>query len=147
MSQAPWAQHQTKRFFEDRSSPSQAQCDQKALSISGASKLSPVDNPGSLGYTVVCNDCPGPQKDLIISFREPGGLLDNRMVGLAKKIHGDLVPESVCHGVVEGSGPPLSFYSMPFLRGSALLEVQSVEVEMSRHEEAQHQMLMRHLAR
>lgn len=147
MVQASWAQQQTRRFFEDRSSPSQAQCDQIALSISGASKVSPVDNPGSLSYTVICNDCPGPQNNLIVSFREPGGLLDDRIVRLAKEIHGDLVPESVCRGVVEGSDPPLSTYCMPNLRGSALVEVQSVDVDMSRDEEAKHEMLIRHLAR
>lgn len=147
MSQASWAQQQTKRFFEDRSSPSQVQCDQIARSISGAAKVSPVNNPGSLSYTVVCNECPVPPRDLIISFREAGGLLDDQMVGLAKKIHGDLVPESVCHGDVEGADPPLSIYSMPYLRGSALVAVQSVEVEMSGEEEAKHEMLIRHLAR
>lgn len=147
MSQASWAQQQTKRFFEDRSSPSQVQCDQIALSISGASKVSPVDNPGSLSYTVVCNDCPGPRKDLIISFREPGGLLDDQMIGLAKEIHGDLVPESVRHGVIEGSIPLLSIYSMPYLRGSALLKVQSVDIDMSDDYEAKHEVLIRHLAR
>lgn len=147
MGQASWAQEQTKRFFDSRSSPTQAQCDQIALSISGAAKVSPVDNPGSLSYTVVCNDCPGPRKDLVVSFREPGGLLDDGMVGLAKKIHGDLVPESTYHGSVEGSEPPLSIYSMPYLRGSALVEVQSVEVEMSSDDEAKHEMLFKHLAR
>lgn len=147
MVQASWAQEQTKRFFEDRISPSQAQCDQLALSVSGATNVNLVDNPGSLSYTVVCNDCPGPRKDLIVSFREPGGFLDDQMVGLAKKIHGDLVPESVWHGNVEGSDPPLSIYSMPYLRGSALVEVQSVEVEMSSDEEAKHEMLFKHLAR
>lgn len=147
MSQAAWAQQQTKRFFEDRRSPSQEQCDQLALSISGAAKVSPVDNPGSLSYTVVCNNCPGPRKDLIVSFRELGGLLDDRMVGLAKKIHGDLVPESVCHGNVKGADPPLSIYSMPHLRGSALVEVQSAEVELGSDEEAKHETLIRHLAR
>lgn len=147
MSQASWAQQQTNRFFEDRISPSQVQCDQIAQSISGATKVSPVDNPGSLSYTVVCNDCPGPRKDLVVSFRELGGLLDDQMVGLAKKIHGDLVPDSTCHGDVEGADPPLYIYSMPYLRGSALVEAQSVEVEISGEEEARHEMLIRHLAR
>ncbi|KAL2280906.1 hypothetical protein FJTKL_12216 [Diaporthe vaccinii] len=71
------------------------------------------------------------------------------MVGLAKQIHGDLVPEPVCHGDVDASEPPLSIYSMPYLRGTstALVEVQSVEVEMSNDEEGKHEMLIRHLGR
>lgn len=147
MVQASWARQQTKRFFEDRSSPSQAQCDRIAKSISGASQVSPVDNPGSLSYTVICNDCPRPLRDLVVSFREPGGFLDDKMTGLAKTIHGELIPESVWHGTIEGSDPPLSIYSMPHLRGTALVEVQSVEVEMSNDEEGKHEMLIRHLGR
>lgn len=147
MSQASWAQQQTERFFECRRSPSQEQCDRLALSIAGGSKVSPVDSPGSLSYAVVCSDCPGPRKDLVISFREPGGLLDDRVVALAKKIHGDLVPESTCHGKVEGADRPLYIYSMPYLRGEALVGVQSVEVQMSSEEEAKHRTLVRHMAR
>lgn len=146
MSQESWAQRQTKLFFDSRRSPTQAQCDQLSLSISGASEVSPVDSPGSLSYTVVCKNCPGPRKDLIISFREPGGMLDDRMVELARKIHGELVPELTCHGNVEGADPPLTIYSMTYLRGSALVEVQSVEVDMSSDEESKHERLIRHLA-
>ncbi|KAK7702005.1 hypothetical protein SLS64_009866 [Diaporthe eres] len=36
---------------------------------------------------------------------------------------------------------------MPYLRGTALVEVQSVEVEMSNDEEGKHEMLIRHLGR
>ncbi|KAH8781053.1 hypothetical protein F5883DRAFT_625925 [Diaporthe sp. PMI_573] len=141
------AQEQTKLFFDCRKSPTQAQCDQLALSIPGASKVSPVDNPGSLSYTVVCKGCLGPLKDLIVSFRETGGMLDECMVALARKIHGGLVPELTCHGNVEGADPPLFIYSMSYLRGCALIEVQSVEIEMSSDEEAKHERLIRHLAR
>lgn len=69
------------------------------------------------------------------------------MVALAKEIHGGLVPETTCHENVEGADPPLTFYSKPFLRGSALVEVQSVEVEMIDDEEMRYEMLIRHLAR
>lgn len=146
MSQASWSQRQTKIFFDSRTSPTQTQCDQLALAISGGSAVSPVDSPGSLSYTVVCKDCPGPRKDLIISFREPGGMLDDHMVELARKIHGDLVPELSCHGNVDGADPPLTIYSMTYMRGSALVEVQSVEVEMSTDEVSKHERLIRHLA-
>lgn len=69
MSQASWAQEQFKRFFEDRRSPSQVQCDQIALSASGVPNVRPVDNLGSLSYTVVCSNGPEPRKDIIVSFR------------------------------------------------------------------------------
>ena len=82
-----------------------------------------MDSPGSMSYTVVCHGRPETQKDLIVSFREPEATLDEEVVKLAKKIHGDLVPESTCHGNVEGADPPLSIYSIPYLRGSSNIEV------------------------
>lgn len=105
-----------------------------------------MDSPGSLSYTVVCKNYPGPQKNLIISFREPGGRLDDHMVELARKIHGELVPELTCHGNVECADPPLTIYSMTYLRGSALVEVQSVDIEMSSNKESRHERLVKHLA-
>ncbi|KAI0454205.1 hypothetical protein F5B21DRAFT_244570 [Xylaria acuta] len=101
MTDGSWAQQQTSRFFSDHKSPSQMQCDESAQAISGASMVSPVDTPGSMSYTVVCSGLPGPQQNLIVSFRELGAVLDEGVVKLAKEIHGDLVPESTCHGNVE----------------------------------------------
>ncbi|KAI3332892.1 hypothetical protein F4824DRAFT_514020 [Ustulina deusta] len=147
MTQTSWAQDATNRFFCGRKSPSQMQCDKIAQSISGASKVSPVDSPGSMSYTVVCNGCPGPQQDLIVSFREPGAMIDEGMVRLAKETHGDLVPQSTCHGYVNGADPSLSIYSMPYLRGSSCIEVLAFQVEMDHDEEAKHEVFVKHLAR
>lgn len=69
------------------------------------------------------------------------------MVDLARNIHGELVPRSTCHGNVEDGDPLLSIYSMTYLPGSALLEVKSTEVDMSRDEDAKHERLIRDLAR
>ncbi|KAM0433323.1 hypothetical protein ACHAPT_004199 [Fusarium lateritium] len=73
-------------------------------------------------------------------------MLDEEMVKLAKEIHGDLVPESIYHGDVEGADPPLSIYSMPFLRGSSYIEVVDCRVEMHPDEEAKHGVFVKHLA-
>ncbi|UNI20472.1 hypothetical protein JDV02_006553 [Purpureocillium takamizusanense] len=146
MTQASWAQEATDRFFSGRKSPTQKQCDEVAQSVSGASTVSPVESPGSMSYTVVCKGCPGPQ-DLVVSFREPGAALDEGIVKLAKEIHGDLVPESTCHGNLEGADPPLFIYSMPYLRGSPCIEVLSFEVEMDPGDEAKHRVFVKHLAR
>lgn len=97
--QASWAQEQTKCFFENRRSPSQAECDQIALSISGASKIRPAANPGSMGYAVVCSNCHRPQKDIIVSFREP----DHGYRRLAS---------SSRHAVRDGPGYPLHDYRL-----------------------------------
>jgi hypothetical protein len=147
MAQTPWAEQVTNRFFDGRKSPSQMQCDEIAQSVSGASTVRPVDSPGSMSYTVVCNRRPEPQQDLIVSFREPGAMLDEEMMKLAKKIHGDLVPNSAYHGNVEGADPPLSIYSMPYLRGSSYIEVLACQVEMDPDEEAKHVVFIKHLAR
>ncbi|KAF4983608.1 hypothetical protein FZEAL_1017 [Fusarium zealandicum] len=147
MAQTSWAEQATNRFFDGRKSPSQMQCDEIAQSVSGASTVSPVDSPGSMSYTVVCNRRHGPPRDLVVSFRELGAMLDEEMVKLAKKIHGDLVPESAYHGDVEGADPPLSIYSMPYLRGASYIEVLDCQVEMDPDEEAKHGVLVKHLAR
>ncbi|KAM4067016.1 hypothetical protein HRG_001026 [Hirsutella rhossiliensis] len=136
------------RFFSGHQSPSQMQCDEIARAVSGASTVRPVISPGSMSHTVICNERPGPQEDLIVSFREPGARLDGQMVELAKGIHGDLVvPESTCLGNVEGADPPLSIYLMPYLQGSSCIEVLAFQVEMDPEEEARHGVFVKHLAR
>ncbi|KAI3316991.1 hypothetical protein HD806DRAFT_516322 [Xylariaceae sp. AK1471] len=147
MAHTSWAQQKTDRFFSGRKFPAQSRCDEIAQSISSASTVRPVDSPGSMSYTVVCSGRPRPHQGLVISFREPGAKLDEGIVKLAKEIHGDLVPESTCHGNVEGADPPLSIYSMPYLRGSSCIEVLTFEVEMDFDEEAKHKVFMKHLAR
>ncbi|TIC90427.1 hypothetical protein CH35J_011913 [Colletotrichum higginsianum] len=100
-----------------------------------------------MSYTVICSGRPEPQQDLIVSFREPWAMLDEEMVQLAKEIHGDLVPESTYHGSVEGADPPLSIYSMPYLRGVSCIEVLAVQVKMDYDEEDKHGVFVKHLAR
>ncbi|KAG4253273.1 hypothetical protein FPRO03_07233 [Fusarium proliferatum] len=147
MAQSSWAQQAKDRFFSGRKSPSQIQCDEIAQSVSGASTVSLVDSPSSMSYTVICSSRLEQQQDLIVSFREPGAMLDEKMVKLAKENHGDLVPESTCHGNVEGADPPLSIYSTPYLRGSSCIEVLAFQVEMDPEEEAKHRVFVQHLAR
>ncbi|KAI1867146.1 uncharacterized protein JN550_007198 [Neoarthrinium moseri] len=146
MTQASWAQQETDRFFGDRTSPSQMQCNEIARAISGASIVGPVDSPGSMSYTVVCNGCSGQYHDVVVSFREPCAVLNSEMMRLAKAIHGGLVPESTCHGTLEGADPPLLIYSMPYLRGSSYINVLSFQVEMNPGEEAKHLTFIKNLA-
>jgi hypothetical protein len=144
MGELSWAQYQANRFFESRKSPSQTQCDEIARSIFGASMVSLVESPGSTSYTVLCKR---PHEDLVVSFREDGARLEDRMVQLARQIHGDLVPESTCHGQVQEADPLLTIYSMPYLRGSACIEVLCYEDDMGPVNEAKHLVFMRDLAR
>ncbi|QUC16053.1 uncharacterized protein UV8b_00294 [Ustilaginoidea virens] len=119
MTQSSWAQQATDRFFGGRKSPSQMQCAEIAQSVCGASTVRPVDSPGSMSYTVICSGRPEPQQDLI----------------------------STCHGDVEEADPPLSIYSIPYLRGSSCTEVLAFQVEMDPEEEAKHGVFVKHLAR
>ncbi|KAB5570379.1 hypothetical protein GE09DRAFT_706087 [Coniochaeta sp. 2T2.1] len=80
MTQASWAQEATDRFFSGRKSPSRMQFDEIAQCLSGASTVSPVDSPGSMSYTVVCNGCPVRPQDLVVSFRQPCAMIDEGMV-------------------------------------------------------------------
>ncbi|KAI0536685.1 hypothetical protein GGR58DRAFT_514390 [Xylaria digitata] len=147
MANSSWAQQTTARFFSGRNSPSQRQCDEIAQTISGASTVSLVDSPGSMSYTVVCSGLPSPRKDLIVSFRESGAVIDEEIVKLAKEVHGDLVPESTYHGNVEGADPPLFIYSMPRLRGSSYIDVLPFRAEMDSDERDKHAVFIKHLAR
>ncbi|KAF0635838.1 hypothetical protein FPSE5266_11223 [Fusarium pseudograminearum] len=147
MTDLSWAQRVTDRFFGDRKSPSQKQCDDVARSISSASTVSSVESPGSMSYTVICSGCPGPQQDLVLSFREQGAMLDVDIVKLAKEIHGNLVPESTFHGNMEGADPPLFIYSMPYLRGSSYTGVQPFWVELDSNVESTQRAFVKDLAR
>lgn len=144
-----WAQQQISRFFSERKSPSQVQCDAIAQSLSGASTVSPVESPGSMSYTVVCRGCSFDQaeQNLVVSFREEGAGLDEEIVKMAKEIHGDLVPVSISHGNMEGADPVLVIYSMPYLQGSSCIEVLAFDVEMDSEEETKHEVFIKHLAR
>jgi len=55
MAEKYWTEQAIYEFFAARKSPTRSQCDQLALSISGASAVRPVEVPGSLSYTVVCS--------------------------------------------------------------------------------------------
>ncbi|KAF2966703.1 hypothetical protein GQX73_g6875 [Xylaria multiplex] len=147
MGDSSWAQQATARFFNGRKSPSQKQCDEIAQTISGASTVSLVDSPGSMSYTVVCSGTTGSRKDLIVSFREPGAVLDDEIIKLAKEVHGDLVPEPTYHGNMEGADPPLFIYSMPCLQGSSYIKVMPFQTEMDSDERDKHTVFTKHLAR
>lgn len=57
------------------------------------------------------------------------------------------MPAANCHGAVEGADPALIIYSMPYLPGSACVEVLAFEVAMGPGEEAKHGVFVKHLAR
>ncbi|EPE04311.1 mus38-like protein [Ophiostoma piceae UAMH 11346] len=110
-----------------------AQCDEIARSLTGTSKLTDVDTPGSTSYTIVCGDDLSSKcaSSVVVSFREPGASIDMALVSLARDIHGTLVPEAKQHGTVEGSDPPLAIYTMPFADGTFVpYELEEGEVNL-----------------
>ncbi|KAJ5246658.1 hypothetical protein N7468_001641 [Penicillium chermesinum] len=151
MTEKSWAEKAIYEFFMVRKSPTRSQCDRLALSISEASEVHPVDVPGSLSYTIVCtrtqNQDRNHNESIIMSFRESPSRLDEEMVRLAQVIHGCLVPHARNHGIMSGSDPPLSIYSMPLLPGVACLERLSYQADMDPDEEAKHVCFIIHLAR
>lgn len=142
-----WAQHAIDRFFEGRESPTQSQCDDDARTISGASLVQAVQAPGSLSYTVICIGCRDQQQNMIVSFRNPGSMLGQEVIQLAKSVHGVLVPEAIYHGPMTDAHPPLHIYTMPYLPGISCLEALSAKAELSPDEEARHRCYVKHLAR
>ncbi|KAF2092864.1 hypothetical protein NA57DRAFT_82011 [Rhizodiscina lignyota] len=141
-----WAQQAVEEFFQHRNSPSQADCDQRAQSITGASLVRPVDAPGAFSYTVICTSCRG-GRNFIVSFREPEAHLDVAMVELAKNIHGNLVPETTDVGAVKDADPPLGIYVMQYLPGIPCLNGISGSVDMDVNEETRHCSFIKSLAR
>lgn len=152
MAEKSWTEQAIDGFFAARKSPTRSQCDQRALSISGASAIRPVDVPGSLSYTVVCTRTKTDEQDhgeeIVVSFRQSESGLEKDIVELARMIHGNLVPQTTTHnGTMSGSDPPLSIYTMPFLPGIACLEVLGYQADLDPDEEAKHVCFVTHLAR
>jgi hypothetical protein len=143
-----WAQQAVDVFFQRRKQPTQVQCNRIAQDIADTSDVRDVDTPGSMSYTVVCTGCrTGNGKDLVVSFREPEAHLDESMEEMAQAIHGHLVPTSSRYGVMDGADPPLTIYTMPYLKGISCLDALACQVEMDGTTEARHICFLRHLAR
>lgn len=147
MAEKSWVQLRIDQFFEGQKSPTQAECDQIACSVSGASVVHAVDVPGSLSYTVVGTGRPDQAPDLVISFRQEHSIIDGATIALARSIHGSLVPEATYHGQMTGADPALHIYTMPYLRGVPCLNALSCEAELDPESEARHICYIKHLAR
>ena len=146
-----WIEQTISKFFEARKFPTRRQCDQFALSITGASTVSPVDVPSSLSYTVLCNR-PQIQKQqqentVVVSFRQLESRLNRDVVKMALAGHGPLVPLTKDHGTMERSHPPLGVYTMSLLPGVPCLEAFSHEIDMNPDDEIKHAIFITHLAR
>ncbi|KAI0484097.1 hypothetical protein GGR56DRAFT_612316 [Xylariaceae sp. FL0804] len=140
-----WAKQIMEKFFQSRSSPSREECDARALSIleGGAKAVRPVDDQGSLSYTVIGTT------SVVISFRKDGSKLDAGMIKLAEEIHGKVAPGATYHGRIgesEASEPPLSVYTMPLLPGTSALNALAFSASMDEVEEAKHTRYVKDLA-
>ena len=147
MDERSWTQQAIGKFFATRESPTKSECDNYARKISGASAVQQVAVPGSLSYTVRCVDIRDGQQDVIMSFRQADSTLDQAVIGLARSIHGTLVPAATFHGDMPNSNPPLLVYMMPYLPGIPCLEALSSKAELSLEEERKHICFVKHLAR
>lgn len=101
-----------------------------------------------MSYTVVCTGCRGGDgKELVISSREPEAYLDESMEEMARATHGYLVPATSRYDVMDGADPPLTIYTMPYLKGISCLDALACQVHMDEATEARHVHSVRHLAR
>ncbi|KAJ5746520.1 hypothetical protein N7520_011702 [Penicillium odoratum] len=135
-------------FFDHRKSPSATHCDDIAQSITGATKIIPVDSLNTMTYSVICNNCSSLPLDRIVIFREEAiaGPLDY-IVKLAKETFGSLAPEPTYYDKVEGADPPLTLYTTPCQPGISLLSALRCEIELSGQQKAKQTSLIRDLAR
>ena len=144
----PWTRQSIEEFFKNRSSPTQAQCDQVASSLTGAQEVTPVKIQGSLSYTLACTGGKLSKSSIIVSFRLPESHIDSRMLSLAREIHGDLVPAVEDHGTLGDSDDlSLRVCVMPLLPGISQLEAMSAHVDLTPEEEHKQINFTRHLAR
>ncbi|KAH9890326.1 hypothetical protein F4778DRAFT_773218 [Xylariomycetidae sp. FL2044] len=100
---------------------------------------------GSLSYTVVRTS------ETIVSFRRPESKLDDQVLKLAKRVHGDLVPEATFMGKIgneKDDGKHLLAYSMPYLPGKTAFEILvDLEVDTDKEAEENHLTFVKDFAR
>lgn len=107
-------------FSSSGTSATRAQCDSFARQRYGG-QIKPVPIQGMTSYTVTA----GPNSDKIIHFREENALLDMNMLGLAKRIHEDLVPHCTFLTWFGSTGTRLAAYEMDKLGGDSYIMVRA----------------------
>ncbi|KAJ5934324.1 hypothetical protein N7466_003871 [Penicillium verhagenii] len=149
MSNIDWVQLAQYPFFDNRKSPSATQCDDIAESITGATKIVPVDSLSKMSYSVICNNCSSLPLTRIVVFREENSRatpLDN-IVDLAEKTFGPLAPKPTYYKNLDGADPPLSIFTMPCQPGISLLSTLRCQSELSRQQRTKQACFIRDLAR
>ncbi|KAI9725748.1 MAG: hypothetical protein M1828_002631 [Chrysothrix sp. TS-e1954] len=102
-------------FFTSHTTATQADCDERATLLLSAS-TKPIPIQGSFSYTVV-GGCPA----RLVQFRTPESDIDMSLIRAARSIHGDLVANTVHHGLI-GHSQPLSVYVIEKLPGITYME-------------------------
>ncbi|KAJ5897451.1 hypothetical protein N7504_007739 [Penicillium tannophilum] len=142
-----WVQLAQYPFFDHRKSPSATQCDDIAQSITGATKIIPVNSFNTMTYSVICNNCSSLPLDRIVIFREAKAEPLDHIVKLAKEAFGPLAPEPTFYDKLESADPPLCIYITPCQSGISLLSALRCQVNLSRQQRAKQASFIRDLAR
>ncbi|KAI0477188.1 hypothetical protein GGR56DRAFT_636203 [Xylariaceae sp. FL0804] len=142
-----WMNEGIEYFFKWRPAPTQQELEKHAKDLLGASEIRPVKMQGSLSYTVIATVT----TETIVSFRVPEQKLGGDIDKLARKIHGNVVPEATYHGDVgsteEASTGLLTVCTMPYLPGKSYLEVMSPWPDLDESQLKKQLNFNRHLAR
>lgn len=147
LSNMDWVQLAQYPFFDHRKSPSAKQCDDIAQSITGATKIVPINSLNIMTYSVICNNCSPPPLDRIVTFREARAEPLDHIVKLATETFGPLAPEPKFYDQLESADPPLLIYTMPCQAGISLLSALRCQVKLSRQQMAKQASFVRDLAR
>lgn len=100
------------RFFS-QASTTRAECDDLARTMFGG-LVEPVSVQGATSYTVVV----GLNREKIVQFRYMNAQLDMRMMDLARRVHGDVVPAGAVLGQIgDDAQRQLVIYEMDRLPG------------------------------
>lgn len=147
LSNMDWVQLAQYPFFDHRKSPSATQCDDIAQSITGATKIVPVNSLNKMTYSVICNDCSSLPLDRTVVFREAKAEPLDHIVVLARETFGPLAPEPTFYEKLDSADPPLFIYTMPCQPGISLLGALRCQVKLSRQQKAKQASFIRDLAR
>ena len=116
--------------FFSQVSATRAECDDLAVSMFGG-VIEPVPVQGATSYTVIV----GPNRHKVLQFRNMDAQLDMAMLGLARLVHGDVVPVCAAVGRIGDDLDPkrqLAIYVMDRLPGDNYVMVRSCLAEEPR---------------
>lgn len=114
------------QFFSGRTI-TQEECDRQASEFTGET-VKPVPIQGAFSYTVAGGN-------MVVQFRTSESLLNTKILALARKIYGNVVPACIDKGIIGQPPSSLNFYVMDKIPGITYIEVRSATMRCASWQE------------